>query len=166
MAVICLRVRDQLEALVDGELADDRARDLRAHLAECPGCRAHHAEAASLPSRLAAVPVPEAPASLVDGVLARVHRERVGPLGIWGPLAVELGLVVVAFWYVSGLDGLSLLVQRTTSDVVGLVAWGAGQADLPAPAPGDVFLLLLCCLLLVTTVFHLSLLSRQSPRLL
>jgi anti-sigma factor RsiW len=165
VAAICLEVRDHLETLVDGELPAGQAAVVRVHLAECPACRAHHAEATSLPSRLAAIAGPEPPSALLGDVLRRVRRERVGPLRLWGPLAVELALVVVAFWYVSGLDGLSFLVQRTASDVAALAGWGAGQADLPAPPTADVFLLLVCGLLLVTTLYHLTLLSRQGPRL-
>lgn len=165
MAAVCAQVRDQLETLVDGELADARSGALRAHLAECPRCRAHHAEATSLPSRLAAIGGPEPPPALLAQVLRSVRRERIGPLRLWGPLVVELGLVLVGLWYVSGLDGLSLLLRLTASDAAAMAGWGAGQADLPAPPMGDVFLLLVCCLLLVTTLYHLSLLSRgQGPR--
>lgn len=166
MAAICIEVRAQLEALVDGELAGDRAAALRAHLAECAGCRAHHAEAISLPTRLAAIGSPEVPPALVAGVLRRVRGERIGPLHLWAPLVVELALFVIALWYVSGLSGLSLLVQRTASDVSSLVGWGIGTADLPAPQMGDVFLLLVCVLLMVTTLYHLTLLSRQGAKLL
>lgn len=165
MAVICVWVRDQLESLVDGELDAGRARQLLAHLAECGDCRAHHAEAASLPSRLAAVPFPEPPDTLVGDVLGRVGQERVGPLGLWGPLAVELVLFLVTLWYVSGPRGLSHLIQRTASDVGALAGWGVGQADLPAPPTGDVFLLLVCGLLVATTLYHLVLLSRLGPRM-
>jgi anti-sigma factor RsiW len=164
VAAICAEVRDQLERLVDGELTDDRSAVLRAHLARCPPCRAHHAEASSLPSRLVAVASPDPPPALLRQVLRRVRRERIGPLRLWGPLAVELGLVVVGLWYLSGLAGLSFLLQRTASDVADLAGWGVGAADPPAPPTGDVFLLLVCGLLLVTTVYHLSLLSRQGPR--
>jgi anti-sigma factor RsiW len=164
MAAICAHARDQLETLVDGELGDERAAGLRAHLAECPACRAHHAEATSLPTRLAAIAGPEPPAALIGEVLRRVDRERIGPLRLWGPLVVELVLFVVTFWYVSGLSGLSLLVKRTASDVSALAGWGVGQAELPAPPAGDVFLLLVCGLLLVTTLYHLSQLSRLGPR--
>jgi predicted anti-sigma-YlaC factor YlaD len=165
LAAICIQVRAQLEALIDGELDGDPAVRLRAHLADCPGCRAHHAEAASLPARLAALGSPEPPPALVQGVLRRVRGEAIGPLRLWGPLAVELVLAVVALWYVSGLDGLSVLVQRTASDVGSLIGWGAGLSDLPAPAAGDVFLLLVCGLLMVTTLYHLALLARQGQRL-
>jgi anti-sigma factor RsiW len=165
VAAICVTVRSQLEALVDGELADSRAGQLRTHLVECASCRAHHAEASSLPHRLAVVGGPLPPPALVGDVLRRVRREQVGPLRLWGPLAMELALCMVALWYLSGLDGLATLAQRTVGDAGALIGWDLGQADLPAPAAGDVFLLLVCSLLLVTTIYHLSLLARQGQRL-
>jgi anti-sigma factor RsiW len=165
MATACVHARSDLEALVDGDLADARARELRAHLVECPSCRAHHAEASSLPHRLAAVGGPPPPSGLVDGVLRRIHRERVGPVRLWAPLAMEIALSLVVLWYLSGFDGLSLLVQREAGDAGALIGWGLGQAALPAPPAGDVFLLLVCGLLMMTTLYHLTLLSRQGPRL-
>jgi anti-sigma factor RsiW len=164
LAAICVWVRDHLESLVDGELEAGRAGEVRGHLADCADCRAHHAEASSLPTRLAAMPLPEPPATLVASVLGRVSGERVSPLRLWGPLAVELALFLVTLWYVSGLRGLSQLIQRTAADVGALVGWGAGQADLPAPPTGDLFLLLLCGLLVATTLYHLVLLSRLGQR--
>lgn len=161
MATMCVWVRDQLEDLVDGELAGAREREVREHLADCEGCRAHHAEAASLPVRLAAVPAPEPPRTLVADVLRRTRGDRVGPLHLWGPLAVEIGLFLVALWYMSGPRGLYALVQHTAEDAGSLVGWGFGQADLPAPVASDVFLLAVFALLLVTTLYHLTLLSRQ-----
>ena len=165
MAAICIHVRAHLEALIDGEVSPELDARLRAHLADCHGCRAHHAEASSLPNRLAALGSPEPPGALVDAVLRRVHGETLTPLHLWGPLVVEVLLALVALWYVSGLQGLSLLVQRTASDVGSLIGWGAGLSDLPAPAAGDVFLLLVCGLLMVTTLYHLALLARLGPRL-
>lgn len=164
MSAVCVTVRAELEALVDGQLGARRGAEVRAHLAACEDCRAHHAEAISLPSRLAAIASPEPPPGLLDEVLRRVRSERVGPLRLWGPLVVELALFSVALWYVSGLDGLTRLAQRTASDVGAMIGWGAGEADLPAPPAGDVFLLLVCGLLLLTTLYHLSQLSRQAPR--
>jgi anti-sigma factor RsiW len=166
MAAACAWTRERLEALVDGELDAERSARLRAHLAGCADCRAHHAEACSLPSRLAALPSPEPPRALVAGVLQGVQRERVPSLHLWGPLGIELSLCVVALWYVSGLGGLYQLAQRTSSEVGGLLAWGAGEAALPEPPVADAFLLLVCGLLVVTSVCHLVLLSRQGPRVL
>ena len=165
MAAICIQVRAQLESLVDGELDPEVGARLRSHLADCPGCRAHHAEASSLPTRLIALSSPEPPPALVDDVLRRVRGETIGPLRLWGPMAVELLLAFVALWYVSGLDGLSLLVQRTATDAGALIGWGVGQSDPPPVAAGDVFLVLVCGLLMLTTIYHLALLARQAPRL-
>lgn len=165
MAAMCVRLRAHLEALVDGQVEPAIAAELRAHLAVCDACREHYAEAASLPSRLAAVPAPEPPASLVRDVVRRVSRERVGALRLWAPLGAELALFLVTLWYVSGFRGLYMLVQRTAADAGAVLGWGVGQSDLPAPTAGDVFLLLLCALLIVTTLYHLTLLSRQGARL-
>jgi anti-sigma factor RsiW len=164
MAAICILVRARLESLVDGDLDRRQADELRAHLAECPGCRAHHAEATSLPNRLAAIGGPDVPPALLEGVLRRVRGERIGPLHLWGPFFVEVGLFLVALWYLSGWSGLSALVQRTAADVGSLIGWGVGQANPPAPVAGDVFLLLVCGLLAVTTLYHLALLARQGLR--
>ena len=101
------------------------------------------------------------PPALVAGVLRRAARDRVDPLHLWGPLAVELGLVLVTLWYLSGLQGLLALARRTVADVGAVASWGAGQADLPAPPAGDLILLVLCGLLLATTLYHLALLSRR-----
>jgi anti-sigma factor RsiW len=165
VAAMCVGLRDQLEALVDGQVEPSVAAELRAHLAACDVCREHHAEAASLPSRLAAVAAPEPPPSLVRDVVRRVSRERVGALRLWAPFGAELALFLVTLWYVSGFRGLYLLVQRTAADAGAVLGWGVGQSDLPSPTAGDVFLLLLCALLIATTLYHLTLLSRQGARL-
>jgi anti-sigma factor RsiW len=164
MAAACGRVRAQLEALVDGQLGEGPASEVRAHLAGCAGCRAHHAEASSLPSRLAAMRAPAPPPALVGEVLRRVRGEQVGVLRLWGPLAVELALCAVGLWYLSGLSGLSFLAEHTVADVAALIGWGTGEADLPPPAAADVFLLVVCALLVATTLYHLSLLSRLGRR--
>ena len=157
----CDTVSAGLEALVDGDLPEDQASFLRAHLAGCAACRRHHAEAASLPGRLAAMRRPEAPPELVAGVLSRVSARGPRPLEVWGLLAAEAALVLVAGWYLSGLGGLLGLGRRTVADVGGWVDWFAGQADVPAQAAGDVFLLLISGLLVLVTLLHLALLSRH-----
>ncbi len=161
----CLKAREWMEDFVDGQLAADPAAEMRAHLAGCPACRDHHAEAVSLPARLAGVPTPEPPASLVRTVLNRVRRDQVSVTRLWAPFAVEIALFAVALWYVSGLGGLYLLVQRTAADASAVFSWGAGQSDMPVPATGDVFLLLVCGLLIATTLYHLTVLSRPGARL-
>jgi len=165
MAVMCVWVRDQLEALVDGELEGGLADQVRGHLAACEACREHHIEASSLPARLAAVRAPEPPSGLVRHVLRRVRGDRLSPMHLWAPLGVELVLFLVTLWYVSGFPGLYLLVQRTATEAATVLGWDVGQTDLPPPAAGDLFLLLVCGLLVATTLYHLALLSRQGLRL-
>lgn len=165
MAAICVWVREQLEPLIDGDLPPAHVEELRRHLVSCEACREHHAEAASLPARLAVVRTPEPPLNLVRDVLRRVRGDRVSPMRLWAPLGVELMLFVVALWYVSGFRGLFLLVQRTAADAGALLGWDVGQVDLPPPAAGDLFLLLVCGLLVATTLYHLALLTRLGLRL-
>lgn len=165
MAATCAWVREQLEAMVDGELEPRRARELRDHLAGCASCREHHTEASSLPARLGAVRAPEPPVSLVHDVLQRVRGDRPSPLRLWAPLGVELVLFLITLWYLSGFGGLYMLVQRTAADAGAALGFDMGQAALPPPAVEDVFLLLLCGLLVATTLYHLVLLSRQGMRL-
>ncbi|HZV48169.1 MAG TPA: zf-HC2 domain-containing protein [Candidatus Dormibacteraeota bacterium] len=163
----CVEARAQLEALVDGDLPEAQAGAVRAHLADCAACRAHHREACSLPRRLHAIPPPEPSPDLVPGVLARVRAERIGPLQLWSPLAVELVLFTTVVWYLSGPRGLARLVQRAASDMGALAGWGVGLSALPTVPPGDVFLLLVSGLLVVVTLYHLSLLAaRLGPGLL
>lgn len=161
MAGSCLAVRAQLESLVDGEVSERTARLLRAHLAQCPECREHHTAAASLPGRLAGLATPEPPPALLAATLRQVGREKAGALQVWGLFAAEAALVMVAAWYLSGLSGLLEFAGHTAGDVGGWVSWFGGQAAVPAPVAGDLFLLLICGLLVLVTVLHLALLSRR-----
>ena len=160
----CAAARERLETLVDGDLPDEQAGALRAHLAGCRGCRAHHDEAASLPVRLAALRSPDPAPALLSGVMSRIRGDAVGPVRFWSLPAAEAALFLVALWYLSGLQGLAGLVQATSSDVAALAGWGAGASAPPAPQV-DLFLLLVSGLLVAVTLYHLTLLSRQGPRL-
>jgi predicted anti-sigma-YlaC factor YlaD len=163
MGSACIAVRAQLEALVDGEVGERTSRLLRSHLSVCPECRALYASAASLPNRVAALPAPAPPPSLLAGVVHLVKRDRVRPLHFWGLFATEAFLVLTAAWYLSGVAGLLDLAGRTAVDVGGWIGWLAGQSAMPDPAAGDLFLLLICSVLLVVTILHLALLSRRGP---
>lgn len=161
----CAVVRERLEPFVDGELDEQRAAAVRAHLEECDRCRVHHVEASSLPARLGALRSPDAPPTLVHDVLQRVRDGQIGPLRLWAPLVAELLLFLVVLWYGSGVGGLLTFVGRTASDVAALMSWGAGEASMPPPTAADLFLLLLNGMLVAVTLYHLTLLSRQSRRL-
>ena len=159
----CREVRPRLELLVDAELDAATAAALSDHIARCGSCRAQHREAASVPARLRALRSPAPPASLVDEVMRRV-APRSRALEVWGLLVPEVLLVLVAAWYTSGIGGLVEIVRRTASDVAAFFDWGAGGGSLPAPVPGDLFMLLVTLLLAVLTLWHLSLLARQPAR--
>lgn len=71
----CEAMQEQLSALLDGELDGEETRQVRAHLARCPDCRAFYAAMQELSGLLE----PEAPpAALHAGIMARFdQRERV-----------------------------------------------------------------------------------------
>lgn len=71
----CEAMQEQLSALLDGELDGEETRQVRAHLARCPDCRAFYAAMQALSGLLE----PEAPpAALHAGIMARFdQRERV-----------------------------------------------------------------------------------------
>jgi len=90
----CTDVRAQIAHYLDDELAEAQAAPLRAHLLECPGCRAELQEAKSLSAWFVA---PE-PVPIPSGFAARVaHRAQRGDRGALialptpaaGPAALE-----------------------------------------------------------------------------
>jgi len=71
--------QDELLRLVDGELTENRAAALRAHLAACPACAAEDRATRALVERLAA-PVPGLPSpGAVAAVLRRAQAGEPGP---------------------------------------------------------------------------------------
>lgn len=159
----CADFRAHLEAFEDGELSVASARAMRAHLEGCPRCRQHQREAASLPGRLRALPSPIPPPSLVPNVMRRVSPRR-RALETWGLVIPEGLLVLVAAWYTSGVGGLAELGRRMAADVAASLSWTAGAGERPAPMAGDLFMLLVTLLLAGLSLWHLSLLARQSQR--
>ena len=75
----CLRFTPMFGAK-PGELDDDDARALEAHLATCPGCRARAADQVALASLLSEALIAEANrrdfSSFADAVMERVSRTR------------------------------------------------------------------------------------------
>jgi anti-sigma factor RsiW len=73
----CQGFEADLSALLDGELAPERAAELRAHIGACPGCRARLAELARVDTALSAAVLPAVPGSLrarLDARLASAGR--------------------------------------------------------------------------------------------
>ncbi len=70
-------VVEELTALLDGALAPDEARAVRAHLADCPGCRAEEARLRRVTVLLGALPPPPPPSpAFAAGLEARLEAER------------------------------------------------------------------------------------------
>jgi anti-sigma factor RsiW len=69
----CRGFEADLSALLDGELAPERAAELRAHLAACADCRERLAGLARVDAALSAAPLPAVPASLRARLEARLE---------------------------------------------------------------------------------------------
>jgi hypothetical protein len=72
MTGTCREVLAVLDALVDDELDDDRARAAREHLGVCPECRAQEEATRLLVEAARSLPPVEPPASLLDATFQRV----------------------------------------------------------------------------------------------
>ncbi len=77
--VACARVAEDLSALLDGELAEEREVAVRAHLESCPNCTDRVAVLRRVDPALAAAPAPEVPADLRARVDARLSSEMRSP---------------------------------------------------------------------------------------
>jgi len=94
----------QLDAYLDGELAAVDARELEAHLAQCPECARFRDGRLELRAAITAgIPTFQAPAGLRERVRAAVGAaagarapRRFALRGVWSPLALAASLAVVA----------------------------------------------------------------------
>jgi anti-sigma factor (TIGR02949 family) len=95
----------QLDAYLDGELAADDARELEAHLTQCPECARFRDERLELRAAIAArIPAFQAPDVLRQRVRAALNTavrtpapNRLSLRRAWRPLAMAASLAVVAF---------------------------------------------------------------------
>jgi anti-sigma factor RsiW len=76
--MICRMIRNQLSPHLDGRLSGTAARRVKAHLAECPPCRAEFVELRALKTQLVEAVPPVAPPGFWDSLHAdlREHAER------------------------------------------------------------------------------------------
>ncbi len=97
----CDKVKPQLTAYLDGELADDRGSAVRGHLRGCADCRQSATDEAALRDGLRVLPPVDPPASLWAGVQARLAAEEVADserpawrrvLARWMPKAPQFAL--------------------------------------------------------------------------
>jgi len=163
----CHELRQRLEPLVDGELDQETAARLEAHLRACSGCSKAYEEAVSLPFRLRALKAPEPPPALVPAVMrawgapASLDQPAVWtrPV-IWAPLLAEGGLAGIIGLYLSGLAGVAALARATVGDLGALWGWGVGSSTPPSDFSADL-VVVGALLLMVVTIYHLAVLVRQ-----
>jgi anti-sigma factor (TIGR02949 family) len=110
----------QLDAYLDGELTAVDARELEAHLAQCPECTRFRDGRLALRAAITArVPVFQAPDTLrarvrtAVGAAARARAARPRSVrGVWRPLALAASLAVVA------LGSWDLAMQRAAGQTL------------------------------------------------
>jgi anti-sigma factor RsiW len=77
MTLTCAQSEEQLLESLDDRLSEDVRRALDGHLATCARCAAFAVQLRAVDARLAAaLPAAMPPASLAEGVRARIRRER------------------------------------------------------------------------------------------
>ena len=68
--------KEKLSAFLDGELTDAERDDVLTHLETCAACRTHLAELTALHDALSDMEDVDVPEGFADGVLARLHEEK------------------------------------------------------------------------------------------
>jgi anti-sigma factor RsiW len=117
----------ELDAYLDGELADDESRALEAHLAQCPECVRFRDERLELRAAIVAqIPVLQTPEALRKRVLmiaessaARPRATRHFSVRRWSvplALAASLTFVAVGTWRLAGADAAR---ETLASEVLG-----------------------------------------------
>lgn len=104
-------------AMVEGDISPEEPRELEAHLAECPHCRAAIDELHALDATLSCVAAAPARADVWSSLEARLEPSR--PAGIWltligiglvGWRAFEMAAVDLQLWASFAPLGLALVL--------------------------------------------------------
>jgi len=109
----------QLDAYLDGELAEAERRELESHLAQCPECTRFLDGRLALRSAITArIPALRAPDTLRQRVRSLQRRARM-PV-IWRSLAVAASLAVVAFggWQLGFRRGVGETGETLAAEVI------------------------------------------------
>jgi hypothetical protein len=155
------------EALID-ELAEARDEvegdaDLLEHLATCALCRREVELARVVMAGLDSVPRLEAPAALLQGVMARVERKSLAfdRRGfIFGVLTIFVALIVSMLWLFSG--GAATLVLEALETIRSLETFTRITTSVWRTIPLELFTL--CAVVLVASSAVLSRLMRRARR--
>ena len=113
--------RDQLSALLDGELDGAARARVTAHLADCADCRAYLAELTALHELLGGMEELEPPAALAERVMARVRAERMArrvPGRGWHGWAAAAACAAVALLALNGLPRMGGASAQSAPDTL------------------------------------------------
>lgn len=130
---------DLLSARLDGELTEAQERELEAHLAACPECRAAGAQLAALRpafDELEDVPAPEGLAqSVMDRVRAGEAPKVISPFRRFRALTGLAACLALAVGLYCARPGETGDMDRMTRDFVPDEQTEYGNAGLPGEAP-------------------------------
>ena len=143
-------VEAQVDALLDGELAERDAAEVEAHLAACPACARFREDRLALRSAVRAeLPRLDAPDVLRARVRAALRKEAghqrglLGRAGRWLALAASLAAVAIGSWQLGSMHGATSVLAdeviashvRSASGSRGVrVSSGTGVSSKATPA--------------------------------
>jgi anti-sigma factor RsiW len=113
---------EQVQAYLDGELAESERQAVESHLAECEACAELARAYRGLFAGLGAAAIPEAPRRLTGAVLARVavarrRRRLLQTCVLAAALLVGVGIAVVAGWGAVGAVPLQAFADWDLGEV-------------------------------------------------
>ncbi len=130
----CEEYQEWASCLIDGELDDKRAEELRLHAAQCEECRAVLEAFTALSGGMEELQA-EPPAALHENVMAEIRRENQKPVLIFTKRSRQLAAVAVLA--VVLLAGLSTAARNRADKAAGALTMAAVTADEIAEDTGD-----------------------------
>ena len=130
----CEEYQEWASCLIDGELDDKRAGELRQHAAQCEECRAVLEAFTALSGGMEDLQA-EPPAALHDNVMAEIRRENRKPVLIFTKRSRQLAAVAVLT--VVLLAGLSAATRGRADKAAGGLTMAAVTADEIAEDTAD-----------------------------
>ncbi len=130
----CEEYQEWASCLIDGELDDKRAEELRLHAAQCEECRAVLEAFTALSGGMEELQT-EPPAALHQNVMAEIRRENRKPVLIFTKRSRQLAAVAVLA--VVLLAGLSTAARNRADKAAGGLTMAAVTADEIAEDTGD-----------------------------
>lgn len=142
----CENYIDLISAGLDGALSPAEQKELEAHLAECPECRALRDDLAALRDGLARLPAMKPPADLTQRIMKAIPTEKVVPFPggrspqwkKWVASAAVFALVIAGAWsWRSGPSGQTgeLMPMAATPPTTQEPAWPESAVPLQTEAP-------------------------------